>query len=382
MSLTPSREVDRTDNASKRPSRVNEGADAVPGLEPSSKSLDVTNTLQDETTQDQAQSHEITPAHNSVRESFESAVSDCLGDKRLQLSKWEIWLQRIMFTLFVFAANIALGLAYLGSFKHPYMLPILVFMKSKDVLSTMVNLLGFLHTFLRQLTWPPKKPEPRWILSLVCAYAETEEQILKTVFSLARSTTQPHRQVICIILDGMPRNILGRMSAANITVQRPYTTWRGGRGEITVNAGHLDGVPLIVVEKARNAGKKDSLILGHDLFNYPRKDMPQSTQMLRKEIWQTVLPAVVVQMKGGFDKFDFVFCTDADSTIHDQALRRLADALCQEDNAIAACGVLFAEFGGKKTEYSPWHLFQQFQYTFGQYVRRQAESMWGRVTCK
>ena len=79
--------------------------------------------------------------------------------------------------------------------------------------------------------------------------------------------------------------------------------------------------------------------------------------------------------------FDFIFCTDADSTIHDKCLQRLANALCQTKSAVAACGVLFAELGTGWTEYSPWHLFQQFQYTFGQYVRRQAESTFGRVTC-
>lgn len=325
---------------------------------------------------------EAHPVQASVRESFESAVSECIGEKRLQLSTWEIWLQRILFSLFIFLANIALGLAYLGSFKHPYMLPVLVFMKSKDVLSTAANYVELLHNLFRNLLWPPKKPDPRWILSLVCAYAETEEQILKTVFSLARGSTQPHKQVICIILDGKPRDILSKMSTINVSVKRSYTTWRGNRGEITVNAGHLEGIPLLLVVKAKNAGKKDSLILGHDLFNYPRKDMPHSTRLLRQEIWQSILPALSPKGRHGLGTFDFIFCTDADSTIHEQALRRLADALCRENDAIAACGVLFAEFGDKKTEYAPWHLFQQFQYTYGQYVRRQAESVWGRVTCK
>lgn len=319
--------------------------------------------------------------HDPIRESFDSAVSECLGDKRRQLSKREIWLQRFLFSFFVFTVNIALGLVYLGSFKHPYLLAILVFMKSKDILSTIADILGLLHNIVRFWIWPPKKPSPRWVLSLVCAYAETEEQILKTVYSLARATTQPHKQVICVILDGKPRDILGKMSQVKMTVQRPYTTWRGIRGEIIVNAGYVEEIPIVLVQKIKNAGKKDSLILGHDLFNYPRKDMPHSTQLLRSEIWHKVLPSVVAASRDTLNSFDFIFCTDADSTIHEHAVRRLADALAKEDNAIAGCGVLFAEAGGKQTEYSPWHLFQQFQYTFGQYVRRQAESFWGRVSC-
>lgn len=374
--------VDRVDHAANNPPSKTESIASIKNMCNVKSQLKAEHVLQGETEQTPGLPYDAQTPHNSTRESFESAVSDCLGDRRRQLSSWEIWLQRIVFALFIFLANIALGLAYLGSFKHPYILPILVFMKSKDVLSTAANLLGLSHDFLRHLIWPPKKPNSRWILSLVCAYAETEEQILKTVYSIARGDTRPHKQVICIILDGKPRDILSKMSSVDVTVQRPYTTWRGNRGEITVNAGQLEGIPLIVVAKTKNAGKKDSLILGHDLFNYPRKDMPQSTQLLRKEMWQAVLPVIVPRTKRGFDQFDFVFCTDADSTIHDHALQRLADALCRENDAIAACGVLFAEFADWKTEYHPWHLFQQFQYTYGQYVRRQAESMWGRVTCK
>ncbi|KAK5939376.1 hypothetical protein PMZ80_008680 [Knufia obscura] len=329
--------------------------------------------------QDEPTSPQSINLPDHVRESFDSAVTDSLGDKRLQLSGWEIWGIRLVFTLFVFTVNIALGLAYLGSFKHPYLLAILVFMKSKDILSTLADITGMLRNFAHNKIWPPKQPKSKWILSLVCAYAETEEQILKTVKSLAKCSTRPHKQAICIILDGKPRDILSKMSMVKATVTLPYTTWKRERGDLNIHAGLVDGTAVILMEKVKNAGKKDSLILGHDLFNYPREDMPHSTTLLRQQLWKTIIPSVITDNK--FTAFDYIFCTDADSTIHDHCLRKLADALSIENNAIAGCGVLFAEFDKARTEYSMWHLFQQFQYTFGQYVRRQAESMWGRVTC-
>jgi len=323
----------------------------------------------------QSRSNDL-PDH--IRESFDSAVTDSLGDGRAQLKRWEIWSVRLLFTLFVFSVNIALGLAYLRSYKHPYLLAILVFMKSKDILSTLAAILGMVRKSVHDKIWPPKQPRPKWILSLVCAYAETEEQIRKTVLSLVRGSLRPHRQAVCIILDGKPIDLLSKIFVTQTTITLPYTTWKRERGELNIHAGRIEGTAVILIEKKRNAGKKDSLILGHDLFNYPREDMPHSTKLLRQELWKTIIPSVVSNER--LTAFDYIFCTDADSTIHDQALRKLADALCRENNAIAACGVLFAEFGKAKTEYSMWHLFQQFQYTFGQYVRRQAESMWGRVT--
>lgn len=321
---------------------------------------------------------ESTNHHGTARASNYIRKED-LTDHRRQLKHWQIWLQRIIIMFIVLGINIGLGLAYFRSFKHPYLLAILVFMKSKDILSTAADLLGILHYHFHSLIWPPRKPDSRWILSLVCAYAETEEQIMKTIMSLVANITTPHRQVICIILDGKPRDILSRMDTICVEFERPYVTWRGAQGNLHIHAGTIQKIPIILIVKAKNAGKKDSLILGHDLFNYPRRDMPHSTKLLREEIWQLTMPHLVLRKR--LTAFDFVFCTDADSTIHKACLQKLANALCQSRGAIAGCGVLFAEFSHGWTEFHPWHLFQQFQYTFGQYVRRQAESTFGRVTC-
>ncbi|KAI7553952.1 glycosyltransferase family 2 protein [Hortaea werneckii] len=81
-----------------------------------------------------------------------------------------------------------------------------------------------------------------------------------------------------------------------------------------------------------------------------------------------------------FQAFDLVFCTDADSTIHQGAIASLADTCLAEPSAIAACGFVFVEYEPGK-EWSVWNLIQQFQYAFGQVVRRGAESAFGKVTC-
>ncbi|ESU18099.1 hypothetical protein SNK03_13652 [Fusarium graminearum] len=58
----------------------------------------------------------------------------------------------------------------------------------------------------------------------------------------------------------------------------------------------------------------------------------------------------------------------------------LANALANNQNAIAACGLVLVELE-PGYEWSVWNLYQQFQYTFGQYVRRRAEHYIGKVTC-
>ena len=60
------------------------------------------------------------------------------------------------------------------------------------------------------------------------------------------------------------------------------------------------------------------------------------------------------------------------------ALAGLADALIRDPKAIAACGsVLVETLPGQ--QWSFFNLFQTFQYTFGQFVRRRAEGIWGKV---
>ncbi|KAM0371880.1 hypothetical protein ACHAPZ_004898 [Fusarium culmorum] len=132
----------------------------------------------------------------------------------------------------------------------------------------------------------------------------------------------------------------------------------------------MEDVPVIIIEKVKNAGKKDSLVLCHDLFNYPRENSPLYTQLLRKEMWDEILPELT---KGEeFNGFDMVFCTDADSTIYKGAVALLANALARDKDAIAACGLVLVELE-PGYEWSFWNLYQQFQCTIGQYVRRRAE---------
>jgi chitin synthase len=106
------------------------------------------------------------------------------------------------------------------------------------------------------------------------------------------------------------------------------------------------------------SGKKDSLVLCHDLFNVPRDNMPLYSKLLREDMWNKVLPALTEGED--FKGFNGIFCTDADSKLHKGALRLLADALARDKDAIAATGTVFVELE-PGYEWSFWNLYQQFQ---------------------
>jgi chitin synthase len=76
--------------------------------------------------------------------------------------------------------------------------------------------------------------------------------------------------------------------------------------------------------------------------------------------------------------FDYMFCTDADSIICHNSFQYLIESI-EKRNAVACCGLVKIDFS--EGAWSFWCIFQNFQYLFGQYVRRSVESLYGRVVC-
>ncbi|KAF1960996.1 ESV-1-84 [Byssothecium circinans] len=294
------------------------------------------------------------------------------------LNPKEVRNQRLFFFSLLACFNI--GMAMIAVFAHQglFVFCFIIFIKSKDCISAIISVIGLSMRGIYR-TFKPPAPVPRqWILTLIPAYSESEEQIVKTIYSLRDNEVGPHHQVMVVLLDGRPRDVRSHMTRIVREFERPYVTFRSKRGVLKILAGFAQDVPVIVIEKVKNSGKKDSLILCHDLFNMPRQNMPVYTRLLREEIWTDILP--ILTAGEDFTKFDMVFCTDADSIIYKGAVKSLANALVRDQNAIAACGLVLVELE-PGYEWSFWNLYQQFQYTFGQFVRRRAESFLGKVTC-
>ena len=296
----------------------------------------------------------------------------------LELRYSHVWNQRLVLFLFVICANAACFTAALLPVAHHWVFAFILFVKAKDCLSSMFTMTMLSFSWIYRQFNKEQPIDPKWILTLIPAYSESEEQIVKTIFSLRDNDVYPHKQVMCLMLDGIPRDIRAKMTHILKTFRRPYLTSKFRKGELLINVGFMEDVPVIVFEKRQNAGKKDSLILCHDLFDWPRRNIPVHTRLLREDFETIHLP--LLTKDDNFKGFDMIFCTDADSIVYKGAIARLANALSRDEKAIAVCGVLLAELE-EGHEWSIWTLYQLFQYSFGQYVRRRAESFWGRVTC-
>ncbi|KAK7417095.1 hypothetical protein QQZ08_011754 [Neonectria magnoliae] len=314
---------------------------------------------------------------NTIETCGYPSIEDPVDPARI-LSQKDLRNQRVMFLGAIVLLNVIMVMiAFFGKTSKIIFVAVL-FIKSKDFLSAIVSPLGMMVTRIWRV-FKPLEPVPQlWILSLIPAYSESEEQIVKTIYSLRDNDVEPHRQVMVVVLDGNPRDVQSHMTRVIREFERPYVSLKWKRGVLRIVAGFMEDVPVIVIEKQKNGGKKDSLILCHDLFNYPRQNSPLYTKLLREEIQREILP--ILTEGAPFSGFDMVFCTDADSTIYKGAVVRLANALARDKNAIAACGLVLVELE-PGLEWSFWNLYQQFQYTYGQYLRRRAEGYVGKVTC-
>lgn len=214
---------------------------------------------------------------------------------------------------------------------------------------------------------------PLRVVCVIPAYSEPTEEVMQTMDSLCRQTQQyrDDTQVLLVIVkDGKPISLPALEDAAEAQITLPYTSWKKLDSSIAVSGGSYRDTPFLIVEKNKNGGKKDSLILGHDLFlEVPRNDIPPATFSSREKLRAFVGSAFDIQ------SFNFNFSTDADSIIIPGSVESMWANLTRRD-ADAIAGIVEV-LGG----YDFWTCFQTFSYLYGQFMRRGTEDLVGRVTC-
>ncbi|KAI4787596.1 hypothetical protein E4T44_13625, partial [Aureobasidium sp. EXF-8845] len=142
------------------------------------------------------------------------------------LSRMDLIKQRVVFSSNVFAINLAMLVFALWAPKAisgRWVLSFIVFIKSKDCISSIISCGYLIYKAIKEFFWPLPPVESKWILSLIPAYSESEEMIKNCVFSLRDNDAQPHKQVMCIVLDGKPRDVKQYMRITT-TFKRQYVT--------------------------------------------------------------------------------------------------------------------------------------------------------------
>jgi len=285
-------------------------------------------------------------------------------------------LKKYCYILFIILFNCSLGvLIYFYGGILALFIVIIIF-KAKDILLTVLQTIYYIATFR---IYPfhsniiTENIASGNIVSIIPMYSETKEQVEGTIFSIIdKNKCINCKNLLCIISDGKKSNLIETFTQILLQYDINYISWKNDENILSVTYGYINETPCLFLNKKNNMGKRDSLIIGYDIFNIPRNNIPDKNILLRNNIRDNISTLFDIR------DFKYMFCTDADSIITENSFNFLIETL-EKRNSIACCGLVVTDFS--EGQWNFWTILQNFQYLFGQYVRRNAESLYGKVTC-
>ncbi|PWN35402.1 uncharacterized protein FA14DRAFT_189370 [Meira miltonrushii] len=256
--------------------------------------------------------------------------------------------------------------------------------------------------FLAALQLAPKRnPEQldKFVICQVPCYTEGEDELRKTIDSLAALQYDDKRKLLFIICDGTiigngneqptPKIVLDILGVDPKAEVEPLMFKSIAEGSKQLNYGKVysglyefEGhvVPYVVVvkvgrpsERSRpgNRGKRDTQILLMRYLNRVHFDSPMYP--LELEIYHHMKNVI------GIDPafYEYILMVDADTTVHPEGLNRLVAVAADDSKVIAVCGEtkLFNEEG------SWWTMIQVYEYYISHHLSKAFESLFGSVTC-
>lgn len=132
-----------------------------------------------------------------------------------------------------------------------------------------------------------------------------------------------------------------------------YTTYKRDPNTCSILIGCYKGTKVCVAKKEKNAGKKDSLVVTDDIF------------IKADEHFVGIRDAILREFD--MDSCEFIFHTDADSVIGENAFRRMVNALNSNQKIAAVAGLVLVPFENFSTS-GFWNLVRRvsrcsFNYT-------------------
>jgi chitin synthase len=249
---------------------------------------------------------------------------------------------------------------------------IILVLKSKDILMSVMFVFNMLYKAIRGNTMPSFEmtDEVDKIISFVPVYKETFEQLTRTVDSLLESKLGSNYLLVTIVSDGS-NDYSDIFTSIVRTCAGSYKSWKNENVQVNVTYGQRNNKPIILISKNKNMGKKDSIIMFNDIFNSSRHNLDLTNKSLREDVLQDTNDVF------GVKHFDYMYGTDADTIVSDMALMYLLDSIKKRD-AVASCGVVNVDNSLGNVF---WNWMQNYQYLYGQYMRRTNEDLFGQVLC-
>jgi chitin synthase len=214
------------------------------------------------------------------------------------------------------------------------------------------------------------------IVAFIPVYKESEEQLLKTINSVMSNKGNQYL-MLCIVSEGATVYKLETIfDVVLFTHRSSYNSWKGDLLYANVYYGKKSNIDVILIVKESRMGKKDSIIMCNDIFNSKRANISYKSDDFSKFIRDNINEFFNVQ------SFDYMFCTDADTVLSDNTLLCLSNSI-KSKNAIASCGIVntIDTMKNKSISVKLISNLQNYQYLYGQYLRRTNEDLVNQVLC-
>ncbi len=227
-----------------------------------------------------------------------------------------------------------------------------------------------------------KECEDQTICCLVPVYAEKVDLVVNNIKSLCSQDLPESIKVFTLIIcDGL---VVGRhnekplfneldalMSYEDETLhEEDYISWKTlGENKLIYKIGEMYGKPIILAHKAKNCGKKDSLIVGEQLI-------------------EKVDTMTDFKTKYNLSATKYVYHTDSDTVADSKCLRHLLETFQDNKEVDGVSGMVRAYYNDEDATNCFWkqyerifYIMQDFQYYFSLILRRMTESELHTTTC-
>jgi chitin synthase len=252
---------------------------------------------------------------------------------------------------------------------------IIIVLKSKDILMALMFMVNMIYKALfgKQQETPKfeASDDIEYVMAFLPVYKESPEQVCKTLDSILANNVSPHSVTTCVISDGANDYTNDIFETQHTSFTHYYKSWKGVDMTVNVTIGIRKNKNVIYLNKDQNMGKKDSIILCNDLFNCSRRNIHPLTSTFKGDLSE------LLSTHFGYNTFHYIFTTDADTLLDETTLICLMDSI-KTRNAVASCGVVNADLSSGNLF---WTSLQNFQYLYGQFLRRTNEDLLDQVLC-
>lgn len=281
------------------------------------------------------------------------------------------FIKKWSFIFCIMVSNIAGAVLVYYTTNLQVLLYIIVVLKSKDILMSIM----FVFNMIYKAIYPMKMPDLsstddiNHIAAFVPVYKESLDQVAKSVDSIMNNKLGSNSLLVTVVSDGI-NNYSDLLTNKVKYTNGVYKSWNNKNVNLNIVYGYRNDKPMMIIHKNINVGKKDSIVLFNDIFNENRKNIPIGSLLLQREVLANINTLYKYQ------SFDYLYCTDSDTTVSDMSLVYLLDSLKQR-NAMACCGIVNAD----NQHNTFWNWLQNYQYLYGQYMRRTNEDVFNQVLC-